>query len=89
MLDGTVMGDAIAEAIMDAGASAEGKAMCKEFWEKVGKAIVEHITTNAQVNSGFRLVQLEHNQRKQVPLQGRGQYREQGKFSGRCFNSFY
>ena len=53
MLDGTVMGDAIAEAIMDAGASAEGKAMCKEFWEKVGKAIVEHITTNAQVNSGI------------------------------------
>lgn len=53
MLDGTVMGDAIAEAIIDAGASAEGKAMCKDFWEKVGKAIVEHITTNAQVNSGI------------------------------------
>ena len=53
MLDGTVMGDAIAEAIMDAGASAEGKAMCKDFWEKVGKAIVEHITTNAKVNSGI------------------------------------
>ena len=53
MLNGTVMGDAIAEAIVDARASAAGKAQCREFWEKVGKAIVDHITANAQVNSGI------------------------------------
>ena len=52
-MDGDVLGKAIADAVVDSGASAEGKAQCTAFWKKVAAEIVSHIQGNAQVNSGI------------------------------------
>ena len=52
-MDGDTLGQAIADAIVDSGASSEGKAQCVEFWKKVAKQIVSHIQANAEVPAGI------------------------------------
>jgi hypothetical protein len=51
-MDGNKLGDEIAAAITDSGASAEAKNAVKAVWEKIGTCIVKHITTNAAVAGG-------------------------------------
>lgn len=53
MMDGDVMGLAVANAIMDSGASAEAKTQVIEFWQKICGEIVSHIQNNAVVPSGI------------------------------------
>lgn len=52
-MNGDTLGMAIATAILDPSASAEGKAQCEEFWKKVGNEIVSHIQQNAEVPAGI------------------------------------
>lgn len=52
-MNGDALGLAIAAAVLDPGATAEGKAMCEELWKKVGNAIVNHIVNNAEVPAGI------------------------------------
>lgn len=52
-MSGDVLGKAIADAIVDSGASADGKAQCENFWKKVAAEIVSHIRENAQVLAGI------------------------------------
>ena len=52
-MNGDTLGLAIAAAILDPSASAEGKAQCEAFWKKVGNEIVSHIKENAEVPSGI------------------------------------
>ena len=52
-MNGDTLGLAIAAAVLDPGASAEGKAQCEAFWKKVGNEIVSHIVTNAEVPAGI------------------------------------
>lgn len=52
-MDGDTLGLAIAAAVLDPGATAEGKAMCEDLWKKVGNAIVDHIVNNAEVPAGI------------------------------------
>ncbi len=52
-MNGDTLGQAIADAIVDAGASAAGKAQCEAFWKKVANEIVDHIKNNAEVPSGI------------------------------------
>lgn len=52
-MNGDTLGLAIAAAVLDSGAKPEGKAMCEDFWKKVGNAIVDHIVNNAEVPSGI------------------------------------
>ncbi len=52
-MDGDALGLAIAAAVLDPGATAEGKAMCEDLWKKVGNAIVDHIVNNAEVPAGI------------------------------------
>ena len=52
-MDGDALGLAIAAAVLDSGATAEGKAMCEDLWKKVGNAIVDHIVNNAEVPAGI------------------------------------
>lgn len=52
-MSGDVLGKAIADAIVDSGASADGKAQCENFWTKVAAEIVSHIQENAQVLAGI------------------------------------
>ena len=52
-MNGDTLGVAIADAIMDASASAAGKAQCREFWKKVANEIVSHIQSNAEVPAGI------------------------------------
>ena len=52
-MNGNTLGLAIAAAVLDPGATAEGKAMCEDLWKKVGNAIVDHIVNNAEVPAGI------------------------------------
>lgn len=52
-MNGDTLGVAIADAIMDAGASEAGKTQCREFWKKVANEIVSHIQSNAEVPAGI------------------------------------
>lgn len=52
-MDGDALGVAIAAAVLDSGATAEGKAMCEELWKKVANEIVKHIKENAEVPAGI------------------------------------
>ena len=52
-MNGDALGAAIAAAVLDSGATAEGKAMCEEFWKKVANEIVNHIKANAEVPAGI------------------------------------
>lgn len=52
-MNGDTLGLAIAAAVLDPGATAEGKAMCEDLWKKVGNAIVNHIVNNAEVPAGI------------------------------------
>lgn len=52
-MNGDTLGLAIAAAVLDPGATAEGKAMCEDLWKKVGNAIVSHIVNNAEVPAGI------------------------------------
>lgn len=52
-MNGDTLGMAIATAILDPSASAEGKAQCEEFWKKVANEIVSHIQQNAEVSAGI------------------------------------
>ena len=52
-MNGDTLGLAIAAAVLDSGAKPEGKAMCEDFWKKVGNAIVDHIVNNAEVPAGI------------------------------------
>ena len=52
-MNGDTLGIAIAAAVLDPGATAEGKAMCEDLWKKVGNAIVDHIVNNAEVPAGI------------------------------------
>ena len=52
-MNGDTLGLAIAAAVLDPGATAEGKAMCEDLWKKVGNAIVDHIVNNAEVPAGI------------------------------------
>lgn len=52
-MDGDAMGTAIANAIMDSGASEEGKAACIAIWKKIANEIVSHIQNNAEVPAGI------------------------------------
>lgn len=48
-LDGKKMGDEIAQAIMDNGASDKAKAAVNAVWEKIGSVICDHIDKNLEV----------------------------------------
>lgn len=52
-MNGDTLGLAIAAAVLDPRATAEGKAMCEDLWKKVGNAIVDHIVNNAEVPAGI------------------------------------
>lgn len=52
-MNGDTLGLAIAAAVLDPEATAEGKAMCEDLWKKVGNAIVDHIVNNAEVPAGI------------------------------------
>jgi hypothetical protein len=52
-MNGTLLGKEIADAITHSQASAEAKAAVLELWQKIGNAIVNHITTNAVIPSGI------------------------------------
>ena len=52
-MNGDTLGLAIAAAVLEPGATAEGKAMCEDLWKKVGNAIVDHIVNNAEVPAGI------------------------------------
>lgn len=52
-MNGDTLGVAIADAIMDASASEDGKTQCREFWKKVANEIVSHIQSNAEVPAGI------------------------------------
>lgn len=52
-MNGDTLGLAIADAVLDSGASEEGKTQCQEFWKKVANEIVSHIQQNAEVPAGI------------------------------------
>ncbi len=52
-MNGDTLGLAIADAVLDSGASEEGKTQCQEFWKKVANEIVSHIKANAEVPAGI------------------------------------
>ena len=52
-LNGDLLGTEIANAIMNASAPPEVKAQVIELWQKIGGAIVKHITTNAVIPAGI------------------------------------
>lgn len=52
-MNGDTLGLAIADAVLDSGASAEGKAKCEEFWKKVAGVMVSYIQQNAEVPAGI------------------------------------
>lgn len=52
-MNGDAMGTAIANAIMDSGATAEAKAEVIKFWQKICGEIVSHIQANAEVPAGI------------------------------------
>lgn len=53
MMNGKILGDAIADAIVDGSATTESKAAAKLIWEKIAAEIVKHIQNNAEVPSGI------------------------------------
>lgn len=52
-MDGDKLGMEIAEAVMASNASPEAKSAVSEFYKKIGNAIVDHITQNAEVPDGI------------------------------------
>lgn len=52
-MDGTALGDAIADIIMSPQAPESMKRQIKAQWEKIGEAIVGHIQENAEVPAGI------------------------------------
>ena len=52
-MNGDTLGLAIAAAVLDPGATAEAKAICENFWKKIGNEIVSHIQENAEVPAGI------------------------------------
>lgn len=52
-MNGDALGKAIAEAVLDAGATAEAKEQCIAFWQKVSNEFVKHIKENAEVPAGI------------------------------------
>ena len=48
-LNGTSLGDTIAGIITASDASEESKAQVKALWEKIGKAVCDHIVQNLDV----------------------------------------
>jgi hypothetical protein len=52
-MNGNGLGSEIAEAIMNAEAPPEVKADVVALWKKIGSAIVDHITKNAEVPAGI------------------------------------
>ena len=52
-MNGKLLGKEIADAIISSKADAKAKAAVLELWEKIGGAIVDHITTNAEVPAGI------------------------------------
>ena len=52
-MNGDTLGIAIADAVLDSGATAEGKVQCQDFWKKVANEIVSHIKSNAEVPVGI------------------------------------
>ncbi len=52
-MNGDILGKAIADAIVDSEATAEGKQKCEEIWKKIAGEIVSHIQTYATVPAGI------------------------------------
>jgi hypothetical protein len=52
-MDGSKLGQEIAEAIMNASAPADVKTQVTALWKKIGTAIVAHIVDNAEVLAGI------------------------------------
>lgn len=52
-MNGDTLGIAIANAVLDSGATAEAKVQCQDFWKKVANEIVSHIKNNAEVPAGI------------------------------------
>lgn len=52
-MNGDTLGIAIADAVLDSGATAAAKVQCQEFWKKVANEIVSHIKNNAEVPAGI------------------------------------
>jgi len=52
-LNGDMLGTEIANAIIDSRAPPEVKVKVIELWQKIGGAIVSHITTNAEIPAGI------------------------------------
>jgi hypothetical protein len=52
-MDGNVLGTDIANAVMDAKATAAARAKVIENWKKIGDVIVKHIQDNADVLAGI------------------------------------
>lgn len=52
-MNGDTLGIAIADAVLDSGATADAKVQCQEFWKKVANEIVSHIKSNAEVPAGI------------------------------------
>lgn len=76
-LNGDTLGLAIAAAVLDPGATAEGKAMCEELWKKVANEIVNHIKDNAEVPAG-----IETNTTTQIPPQTPTPHTHTGQTTG-------
>lgn len=52
-MNGDILGKAIADAIVDSEATAEGKQKCEEIWKKIAGEIVSHIQNYATVPAGI------------------------------------
>jgi len=48
-MNGKTLGDEIADLIIASDAPSDAKKTIKELWEKIGNAIVKHISQNAQI----------------------------------------
>ena len=60
-MNGDTLGLAIAAAVLDPGATAEAKAICENFWKKIGNEIVNHIQENAEVPAGISVKLIRQN----------------------------
>ena len=52
-MNGNALGNEIAQAIMDTDAPPEVQAAVTDLWKKIGNAIVNHVTINAEVPIGI------------------------------------
>ncbi len=52
-MNGDMLGQEIASAVMASDATPEAKAAVTDFYKKLGNAIIAHITANAEVPAGI------------------------------------